>query len=52
MVERGRLLAAELQLLKCCTPNVSRAEIERKEGELELLETNLTLMQYFTSLYE
>ena len=51
MVVRAKELAGELELLRCCTPNVQRSEIERKEGELDLLETNLTIMKWYVSLY-
>lgn len=51
MVERAKQLAAELELLRCCTPNVQRSEIERKEGELDQVETNLTIMKWYVSLY-
>ena len=52
MVERAKALAGELELLRCCTPNVTRAEIERKEGELDMVETNLTIMKWYNSLFD
>ncbi|HAA57833.1 MAG TPA: hypothetical protein DCE42_23910 [Myxococcales bacterium] len=51
LVKRGCELAEEVELLRNNTANVERSDIERKENELRLLETVLTYMQYYVSIY-
>ncbi len=51
MVKRGCELAQDLALLRNSTTNIKRSSIERKESKLRMLETTLTYMQYYVSIF-
>lgn len=50
LAERGCNLANQLQSLR--GSGAERSYVERKQNELELVETYLTIMQFYTSLFQ
>lgn len=51
MVRRGCEIAQDLALLRRTAADVNRAEIERKESDLRMVETVLTYMQWYVSIF-
>jgi hypothetical protein len=51
MVKRGCEVAQDLALLRNNTTDISRSSLERKAQELRMIETVLTYMGYYVSMF-